>query len=138
MNYDGRCHCGNLSFSLDWPDDDPVIARACGCDFCVKHGGVWTSNRDAALAAVVDDHGRITKYRFGTSTADFYVCAVCGGVPFVVSEIDGKSYAVVNVNTFEGVDPSAFARTPTDFEGERAGSRLERRQRNWIPSVSVR
>jgi len=41
----GRCHCGNMVFELEWGGDPLEIpARACGCSFCVKHGGVWTSN----------------------------------------------------------------------------------------------
>ena len=46
----GRCHCGNIAFSLTWPADRAEIpARACGCSFCLKHGGVWTSNPQGAL-----------------------------------------------------------------------------------------
>jgi len=37
----GSCHCGNISFHLDWsPDPAEIRARACDCTFCVKHGGV--------------------------------------------------------------------------------------------------
>jgi hypothetical protein len=50
----GRCHCGNLSFKFtlaSTPQEIPV--RACGCTFCVKHGGVWTSSPNAALEVTV-------------------------------------------------------------------------------------
>ncbi len=44
----GGCHFGNLRFELDWEGEPTGIpARACGCSFCVKHGGTWTSNPDA-------------------------------------------------------------------------------------------
>jgi len=46
-------------------------------------------------------------------------------------------YAVVNVNTFEGVQQSALARTATNFDGEATGDRLERRKRNWIRTVRI-
>src|SRR5438094_129248 len=40
----GSCHCGNISFTLDWkPEPSEIPARACSCSFCTKHGGVWTS-----------------------------------------------------------------------------------------------
>ena len=40
----GSCHCGNISFELNWlPDPTEIPARACNCSFCTKHGGVWTS-----------------------------------------------------------------------------------------------
>ncbi len=101
MLIQGRCHCGNIAFSLDWPGDAPEIpARACGCTFCVKHGGVWTSNPGGRLSISLRDPSRVNRYAFGTRTATFHVCAECGSVPFVTSTIDGHEYAVVNVNMF--------------------------------------
>ena len=136
MRIDGRCHCGNISFELDWPGDGAEIpARACGCTFCTKHGGVWTSHPRAALAVKIADKALVSSYLFGTKSATFHVCARCGVVPVVTSEIDGKSYAVVNINAFEGVDASRFDRKPADFEGEEKDARLARRVRNWIADV---
>jgi hypothetical protein len=138
MKFSGKCHCGNIGYALDWPGDGSEIrTRACGCSFCTKHGGNWTSHCDAELVAEVRDASLVSKYRFGTATADFYVCARCGVAPFVTSAIDGGLFAVVNVNTFEGIDPSALVRTATSFDGEGAGERLERRKRNWIQRVRI-
>lgn len=138
MRIEGGCHCGNVRYTLDWPDDaSRIAARACGCGFCVKHGGVWTSSREARLEATIADRALLSTYAFGTRTARFHVCARCGVPPFVTSEIDGALYAVVNVNTFENVDRSTVDRSPADFEGEDIESRLARRQRNWIPAVRV-
>ena len=138
MQIEGKCHCGNISFTLNWPGDGSKIpVRVCGCTFCTKHGGAWTSHPDSALAAMVRDESNISKYQFGTMTAEFYVCSACGAVPFVASVIDSHVYAVVNVNTFEGIDPSSFVRAVANFEDENTGTRLERRKRNWIPSVRI-
>ena len=73
----------------------------------------------------------------GHGTAEFYVCRACGVVPFVVSEIDAHKYSVVNVNTFEGIDRAALSSTPTDFDGEASGTRLDRRRQSWIPDVVI-
>ena len=138
MRIEGKCHCGNIGYTLDWPGDAAEVpARACGCSFCVKHGAVWTSHAGAELVAAIRDDNLVSKYRFGTATADFYVCSRCGGSPFVISTIDDRAYAVVNVNTFEGVDPALLVRRPTNFDGEDTGSRLDRRKRNWIGTVRV-
>ena len=138
MRIEGKCHCGNIRYELDWPGDGTELRiRACGCAFCTKHGGNWTSHRDAALIGEVRDAALVSKYRFGTGTADFYVCACCGAVPFVTSAIDNHLYAVVNANTFEGIDPASFVRTATSFDGEGTGERLERRKRNWIRAVRI-
>ncbi len=138
MRIEGKCHCGNISFALHWPGEGAEIrVRVCGCTFCIKHGGAWTSHRDAELMAEIRDDTLVSKYRFGTSTADFYVCARCGAVPFVISAIDARLYAVVNVNTFEGINRSSLVQTTANFDGEGTGDRLERRKQNWIRAVHI-
>lgn len=132
----GKCHCGNICFSLTWePDTREIPARACGCSFCMKHGGVWTSNPNGSLIVTLRDPALVRRYAFGTRTAEFHVCACCGVVPVVTSLIEGACYAVVSVNAFEGVAASLIRRSAADFEGEEQGSRLARRQRNWIADV---
>lgn len=130
----GSCHCGNISFVFHRPDTDELIpVRACGCSFCVKHRGVWTSHPQGRVELALGDGDRVQRYRFGTQTADFYICTVCGVAPIVTSEINGSAYAVVNVNCFDDVDRAELAETSTDFDGEGKDDRLARRQRNWSP-----
>ena len=138
MRIEGKCHCGNISYRFDIPGEAKDLSvRMCDCSFCVKHGGAWTSHREGKLAAVVRDAARLSLYRFGTQTAEFYVCSTCGAVPLVTSAIESRLYAVVNVNTFDGVDPASLARQPVTFEGETSESRLARREQRWIPQVSI-
>jgi hypothetical protein len=133
----GKCHCGNISFTLDWKSTPREIpARACGCSFCVKHGGVWTSTPDGSLKIAIEDAKRVSNYLFGTRTAEFHVCARCGVAPVVTSRIEGKLYAVVSINALENVDSSLLKRAATNFDGEGADSRLARRKRNWIGDVT--
>jgi hypothetical protein len=133
----GSCHCGNISFALTWePDPAEIPARACGCTFCVKHGGVWTSNPRGALEVRVRDRALVNDYAFGTGTASFHVCRACGIVPVVTSRIDDRLYAVVSVNAFNDVDPTRLKRSAASFDGEGVDSRLARRKRNWIGSVA--
>jgi hypothetical protein len=132
----GKCHCGNIAFSLTWePDPAQIPARACGCSFCTKHGGVWTSNPKGALDVTIEDPSLVSKYAFGTRTADFHICGRCGIVPLVTSTIDGRLYAVVSVNALEGIDQKMLNRAAADFEGEATEDRLARRKRNWIADV---
>ena len=53
----------------------------------------------------------------------------------VSSRIDGRLYAVVNVNAFENVEPVLLRRSPSTFDGENEQARLGRRRRNWIADV---
>jgi len=132
----GKCHCGNIVFSLGWePDPLEIPARACTCSFCIKHGGVWTSNPAGALRVVVKDARLVSNYAFETRTAEFHICARCGIVPVVTSQIDGHLYAAVSVNAFEDVAPSLLRVSSASFNGEGKELRLERRKRNWIANV---
>jgi hypothetical protein len=136
MLINGRCHCGNIAFRLNWePDPTEIPARACTCSFCRKHGGVWTSCPGGSLRAVVEQPSRVSKYAFGTKTAEFLVCSNCGVVPIVTSRIDGQLFAVVSVNAFDGVDPALLRQAAASFEAEDEAVRLARRKRNWIANV---
>ena len=131
----GRCHCGNISFSLAWdPEPAEIPARACGCTFCQKHGGVWTSNPRGALSVTVKDPSLRSIYNFGTQTADFHVCARCGMYCAAVYREGDRGWAVVNVNVL--LHP-AFDRPPqvVSYEGETAEARIARRKRMWTPLV---
>lgn len=136
MQIAGRCHCGNISFTYTVePNPVDIPARSCTCSFCVKHGGVWTSSPDGTLDVGIQDVNQVSRYAFGTKTASFHICRVCGIVPFVTSEIEGREYAVVSVNAFEGLSESMLRRGSATFDGEGEGERLARRARNWIPNV---
>ncbi|HTP95310.1 MAG TPA: hypothetical protein VMK05_05635 [Burkholderiales bacterium] len=136
MLISGSCHCGNISFKLAWePEPVEIPARACGCSFCTKHGGVWTSCPTGSLEVQVREPALVPRYRFGTETAEFHICTRCGVVPVVTSRIAGRLYAVVSVNAFENVDPSLLRRAPASFDGESEEVRLARRVRGWIPNV---
>jgi hypothetical protein len=133
----GRCHCGNVTFDLDWTGDAAKIpARACGCGFCTRHGGVWTSHPGSRLRVKIEQDALVSRYEFGTRTATFHVCARCGVPPVVTSKIEDRTYAVVNVNCFDDVDPARLDRATTSFDGESVESRLARRKRGWIADVT--
>jgi hypothetical protein len=135
----GKCHCGNIAFTLDWtPDPARIPARACTCSFCQKHGGVWTACPTASLRVTITDPARVSRYAFGTRTAEFHVCTGCGVVPVVTSRIDGQLHAVVSVHALEGVDPALLGEpSAVSFDGEGEEERLARRKRGWIAEVSI-
>ena len=114
-----------------------MSARACGCSFCRPRRATYTSHGEAELEAVIVDEAQLNRYRFATSTADFFVCRQCGGMPFATSEIEGQLRAVVNVWTFDDAEDMEFEVAATDFDGETVEYRLQRRARNWIPTVRI-
>jgi hypothetical protein len=134
----GSCHCRNITFRLNWtPEPTEIPARACTCSFCSKRGGLWTSCPAGALEISVQDPKLLSRYLFGTRTAEFLVCAKCGVAPAVTSLIKDRLYAVVSVNAFDNVDSSMIRRAAATFDGESEEVRLTRRAQNWISSVTV-
>lgn len=135
----GQCHCGNIAFTLDWlPEPTEIPARACTCSFCTRHGAVWASCPEGSIAIKVTDPKRVTCYTFATRTTYFQICAICGVVPLVTSRIDGKLFALVNVNAFVDVDKALLQVKQVSFEGEAETDRVARRRRNWIGKVEAR
>jgi len=129
----GSCHCGTLRYTIDWPPALAIEGRACACDYCARHGAVWTSHPDARTALAVADESAILRYRFGTSSADFIVCRRCGILVIAVCVMEDGARCVVNVNSLDDVEASDIARRATNFDGEDLASRLARRRRNWMP-----
>jgi hypothetical protein len=138
MKITGTCHCGRLRYVVKLPFEGEMIpVRRCSCTFCRRHGAVYTSHPKGTLCAVVRGVSSDAAYSFATGTAVFHVCSTCGVVPFVTSQVEGTLRAVVNVNTFDGVDFASFLESTTDFDKEDLGDRLARRAHTWIPTVSV-
>ena len=138
MRISGSCHCGNITFSLDWrPEPAEIPARACSCSFCLKHGGLWTSCPTGSLRITIRQPALVSRYSFGTRTAEFQVCSSCGVVPVVTSRIDGRLYAVVSVNAFQDVNPVLLKRAAARYDGESESARLARRKLSWIADVEV-
>jgi hypothetical protein len=139
MQIHGQCHCGNIHFALTWePEPEQIPARACDCSFCRKHGAVWTGTPDGTLDLQVRDVAQLSRYTFGTHSAEFMVCRQCGVVPAVLCDIDGRLHAVVSVNALEDVASYRLQHVAASFGDEDKASRLARRQRNWISRVNYR
>jgi hypothetical protein len=132
-SYQGACHCGAISTELQ-SDKTPAElgARTCQCSFCRAHGASWTS--DPAGALTVRIAGPVSRYRFGTGTADFLVCATCGVVPAVVAEMDGGLHGVVRVDCLAEREAFLAAAALSDYEGEALDDRLARRAGRWTPA----
>jgi len=135
---DGGCHCGANGYRLEWPGGAGALpARRCTCTFCTRIDGTWTSHPQAVLEIREHREHPLTRYRFGTATADFLFCSRCGIVLAAVCEIGGRQLAVVNVQTLEARDELAFDRGDSDFEGESRAQRLNRRLGRWIGRVHI-
>ncbi|HEX3350555.1 MAG TPA: hypothetical protein VHS58_20895 [Acetobacteraceae bacterium] len=135
-SYQGSCHCGAIRVTLRSRKTAAELgARSCQCSFCRSHGASWTSDPAGALDVVIA--GNVSRYRLGTGTAEFLVCTVCGVVPAVTWESEGRLLSVVRVDCLRERDELLAHATDADFDGEVLAQRLARRSRNWTP-VTVR
>jgi len=72
--YSGSCHCSAIKVALRTSKTGAELgARSCQCSFCRTHGASWTS--DPAGALDIEVTGPVSRYRFGTGTAEFLICA---------------------------------------------------------------
>ena len=135
--FTGGCHCRALRFDLFWPGHPgSVPARRCTCSYCMRFNGTWTSHPDAILQLV--ESVPALRYRFGTCTADFLVCSVCGVVVAAVSVLDGSARAVVNINTLDDAGSIDFDHSDSNFDRESLQERRDRRLTRWMRKVSFR
>jgi hypothetical protein len=131
----GSCHCGAVR--VGYATDKPPAFRRCGCGFCRRHGGTYSTDPQGSLW-VEAEAGSLTRYRFGHGTAEFLLCARCGVFMAVVAEIDGRPRAVVNMAVMEPPPDFPPDIPLMDFEGESDEDRTNRRRRTWIGAVTVK
>jgi len=131
--YPGGCHCHNVAIRLHsdkTPSELPL--RSDSCSFCNKHRAVYTSDPRGEVFVEIGDANLLTRYRFGTRTADFLICKACG--VFVAAYMPEPSLAVVNANVLDArTDFLANDLGVVDLDGESLDARLARRRARWTP-----
>ena len=129
MRHVAQCHC--RAIVLEFETDKPLAPRACQCGFCRRHNVRMVSDPEGR--AVLSVGSETLRYRFATQTTDYLICERCGVYVGAVAEVDGRTYASLNLNAFD--DPRLdLAATPVSYEGETAAEKAERRRRKWTPA----
>lgn len=77
--------------------------------------------------------GTVSRYQFGSKTADFVLCRTCGTVVAATCTIDGLDYGILNLICIDPVKDWPPPSAKSDFDGEGVGDRLARRAKNWMP-----
>jgi hypothetical protein len=128
----GACHCGNLSYSLHTEVAlADIRARACDCSFCRIHAAKNWSDPNGSVTIDVADADLLNRYRFGSKTADFFICRVCGAYLGAVLEESERAWSTVNLRLSSlVVDEQAMS-----YGSEDALERVARRKRVWTPTT---
>lgn len=75
--YQGRCHCGAVSFEITVPEIQKGLR--CNCSVCERKGAVMTpftiAPQDIKISA---EQGALSTYEFGTDVAKHHFCNRCG------------------------------------------------------------
>jgi hypothetical protein len=132
----GHCHCNQITLEL--ATEIPANAlrlRACQCSFCRRHGARTTSDSAGTVRIVLKNCEGVGYYQFGSQTADYLVCGRCGVYMAAVLRDRTRTYATVNVNTFDV--PLTQVAEPVDYESETPEQRIERRRSLWTPASLV-
>ena len=71
----GGCHCGAVRFETALPER--IEAQTCNCSMCAKVGFIHVIVPESRFRQTAGaDH--LTRYSFGSHTAQHFFCSVCG------------------------------------------------------------
>lgn len=135
LRLNGHCHCHNLTYALNTGRDwQSIISRRCGCEFCQQHRPRWWSDPQGRFEFWVADPAALVRYRFGHKTADFLLCARCGGLAAAITVFANGPRAVTNLNLaligqLERIPPERLL----EALAEDSAQRMQRRGANWTP-----
>lgn len=118
VTHNGQCHCGNVQFEFDAPEDLDITE--CNCSICAKTGFLhyFVSRSNFRLLKGADAQ---STYTFGSGIAQHYFCRTCGIKSFYVPRSHPDGYSV-NVRC---LDPATIrSQTITPFDG-----------RNWERNI---
>ena len=134
----GSCHCRSIGVVFATSvDPRTLLLRACQCSFCRRHGARTTSDPKGHARILVRDPAALTRYRFGTRTAEFLLCGRCGAYAGPFMESEGRTFAACNVNVLDEQDAFERDATPMHYEAETAEERAARRRARWTPADIV-
>ncbi|MBH1999031.1 MAG: GFA family protein [Sphingomonadaceae bacterium] len=101
MTYQGSCHCGAVTFSVD--ADPPTEAMTCNCSHCSRKGLVLTFV-PADQFALNSGEDRITDYLFYKHNITHQFCKTCGTQPFALGKSPNGPMRAINLRCVPEVD----------------------------------
>lgn len=135
--FGGGCHCGQLRLAFSTAlDPASLTPRACDCSFCQKHAAAYVSDPAGQLSIIMRSADALRRYRQGSHTAEFLLCAGCGVLVAVVFEHDARMYGAVNARSLER--PANFgSAVPASPQLLAPDEKVARWLQVWIPDVEM-
>jgi hypothetical protein len=136
--YHGSCACGAVRIEYYTGQSlSQQTGRTCQCSFCSPRQSMYLSNSGGELHVLLKDPRYLYAHRFASRSAAFMHCAVCNEEVYVLTQVDGRDYGLVNAKALDERDLVTHS-THVDYEGEALAQRLQRRANAWIPLVKQR
>jgi hypothetical protein len=101
MAYDGSCHCGAVTFTVE--GDTPADAMSCNCSHCRRKGFLLTFV-PAGQFTLNSGEGSLSTYTFNTHKLKHRFCPACGVQPFAEGEQKGQAMRAVNLRCVPAID----------------------------------
>lgn len=106
MPFEGSCHCGAVTFTVD--ADLPHQAISCNCSIC-RRKGLLLAFFPAGQFTLTGGEEALASYRFNTNRIEHRFCKTCGAEPFAAgANPDGSPMRAVNLRCVPAVDLDAL------------------------------
>ncbi|ASG67997.1 aldehyde-activating protein [Francisella halioticida] len=99
--YRSTCHCSAIELELYLPNGLENLRR-CNCSICSRKGAIVGSVLLDNLK-IIKGQEKLTKYTFGTHTAEHYFCSVCGIYTHHKRRSNPNQYGI-NIACIDGVN----------------------------------
>lgn len=95
MSFQGSCHCGAVTFSVD--AELPTEALSCNCSIC-RRKGLLLSFFPISAFTLSSGQDRLSTYTFNRHKIRHQFCRTCGAQPFAYGTApDGAAMCAVNL-----------------------------------------
>ena len=111
MPFEGSCHCGKLSYTVD--EDLPTKAMECNCSLCRRRAPLhhFTTPDKFSFRG---DEGDVAIYAWNTGNIRYASCKTCGCAPFAHGKGPNGPMVEINLRCVEAVDPGSLEITQFD------------------------
>ena len=102
MSFEGSCHCGAVTFSVN--ADAPTQAISCNCSHC-RRKRLLLSFFPASDFTLRSGDDALQTYLFNTRKIEHKFCETCGAEPFAYGvSPDGSQTRAINLRCVPAID----------------------------------
>lgn len=111
MSYEGSCHCGVVTFTVD--AEPPTEAMSCNCSHCSRKGFLLSFVPDAQFT-LTSGQEKLKDYHFYKHAITHQFCTECGTQAFALGESPNGAMRAVNLRCVPLIDTEALTITKVD------------------------